>query len=128
MPSLKLSKGFSTLQSVSTLLIFAATTGAALQMMPEVLDNADQVAARYAASSETMHKEVWDEYTKAMGGRPEQSDGMPQPIRHNLEVRDGQVMSPLGGYCFSEANPGEAITSCPESLKDKQKILQIAGE
>ena len=75
-----------------------------------------------------MHKEVWEEYAKAMGDRLPQNDAIPEPIRHNLEVRDGQVMSPLGGYCFSEANPGEAITNCPESLKDKQKILQIAGE
>lgn len=112
MPLLMSNKGFSTLQSVSALMIFASTTGMALQLMPEVLDSADQAAARYAASAETMHQEVWQEYTKAMGNRLPAGQQVPEPVRHNLQVVDGQVTSPLGGYCFSKEMPGNGLQRC----------------
>ena len=129
---LRFSQGFSTLQSVATLLVFAVSTGTALQMMPEVLDNADQIAARHAAASEAMHKEVWDQYIKASTGQLPGEQIRPQPIRHNLEIRDGLVASPLGKYCFAEDAPGDTLTRCPASVqasvKAEMPVLRVAGE
>ncbi len=125
MPLLMTNKGFSTLQSVSALLIFASTTGMALQLMPEVLDSADQAAARYAASAETMHQEVWQEYARAMGDRLPAGQQIPEPVRHNLQVVDGLVASPLGGYCFSKEMPGNGLQECSGATATLQQPLAV---
>lgn len=126
MPRLSSNKGFSTLQSVSALLIFAGTTGVALQQMPEVMDSADQAAARYAASAETLHNEVWQEYAKAMGERLPEAQRIPEPIRHNLIVTHDEVVSPLGGYCFRKDQPELGLKACSEG--SAAAALQLAAE